>query len=145
MLLPCWLWFCCTQSFRFCGAWDFPRCFCYDTTTTRKIWQSLVYADSDAASTLLWPRRWCYASVELLYLCYIKSEIQLIYVQLNVNIQKKWIGTLKSLCFSWPIWTTDLVCWMMKTRQGGGKGQKGSGSVHAYPQTEDYNLGTMTN
>ena len=90
-------------SLRFCGACNFPRCFCYDPTMTMKIWQSLVYTDGEAAANLLWHRRWCYPFVELLYPFYIKSEMQLIYVQFNVNIQRKWMDTLKSLCFSWPL------------------------------------------
>ena len=49
-----------------------------------KIRLRLVYADGDAAATLLRPRRWSYAFVALLYPFYIKSEV-LIYFQLNVN------------------------------------------------------------
>ena len=50
-----------------------------------KIRLRLVYADGDAAATLLRPRRWSYAFVALLYPFYIKCEVQLIYVLLNVN------------------------------------------------------------
>ena len=57
-----------------------PLRFCYDPTTTMKIRLRLVYADGDAAATLLRPMRWSYALVGLLYLFYIKSEVQLIYV-----------------------------------------------------------------
>ena len=60
------------------------RC-CYIPITTMKIRLRLVYANSDAAATLLRPRRWSYAFIALLYLFYIKSEVQTIYVQLNVN------------------------------------------------------------
>ena len=52
------------------------RC-CYDPTTTMKIWLRLVYADGDAAATLLRPRRWSNAFVALLYPFYIESEIQI--------------------------------------------------------------------
>ena len=55
------------MSLRFCGAGDFPRCFCYDPTTTLKIRLPLIYDDGDAAVTLL-RRRWLsYAYVALLY------------------------------------------------------------------------------
>ena len=54
--------------------------FCYDPTATLKIRLRLVYADGDAAATLLRPRRWSYAFVALLYPFYIKSEVQLIYI-----------------------------------------------------------------
>ena len=60
------------------------RC-CYDPTTTMKIRLRLVYTDSNAAATLLRPRRWSYAFVALLYLFYIKYEVKTIYVQLNIN------------------------------------------------------------
>ena len=48
---------------------------------------NVVYADSDAAATLLRPtsRRWSCAFVALLYSFYIKSAVQLIYVQMNAN------------------------------------------------------------
>ena len=61
---------------------------CYDPTTTMKIWLLLVYPNGDVAATLLRPKRWSYAFVALLYpfYVYIKSEGQLIYVQLNVNV-----------------------------------------------------------
>ena len=60
-----------------------------------KSWLCLFYANSDVAATLLRPRRWSYSFVALLYPFYIKSEIQLIYVQLNVKDR-----VLKSLCFN---------------------------------------------
>ena len=58
-----------------------PFRFCYDPTTTMKIRLRLVYADGDAAATLLQTSRWSYAFVS----CYIKSAVQLIYIQLNAN------------------------------------------------------------
>ena len=70
-------------------------CFCYNPATTMKIPLSLAYADGDAAANLLQPRRWSYAFVALLNPFYIKSENQLVYVQLNVSIQRKWIAMLK--------------------------------------------------
>ena len=55
-----------------------------------KIRLRLVYADGDAAATLQRHKRWSYALVEFVYSLYIKFEVQLAYVQLNVNIQRKW-------------------------------------------------------
>ena len=55
------------------------------------------------------------------------------------------IDALKSLCFSWPLWTTDILCWMIRSRHDGGGGAHGPGSVHDYPQTDGYNFGTLTN
>ena len=97
-----------------CGAWDFPRCLCYYPTTTMKIWLRLVYAYGDAAATLLRHMRLSYAFVLLWYPFYIKSEVQLIYmyVQLNVNIQRKWITYLSRNASA-----TDLLCWMMRRRR----------------------------
>ena len=60
-------------------------------SATTQLRQRIVYADGDAAATLLRPRRWSYVFVAFLYPFYIKSEVQLISVQLNLNIQKKWI------------------------------------------------------
>ena len=54
-----------------------------------------VYADGDAAATLLRPRRWSYAFVALLYLFYIKSVVQLIYDQLNVNDKRAQVDMLQ--------------------------------------------------
>ena len=127
-------------SLLFCGAWDFPRRFCYDPTTTitRHIYPCLVlvqprktrpclteillmvrkesnktkqnYAKATLMTLQLRP---CFdqgdgATLSLRsYIPSIKSETQLIYVQLNVNIQRKWIDALKSICFRWLLWTTD--------------------------------------
>ena len=57
-----------------------------------KIWLRLVYADGDAAATLLRSRRWSYAFIALLYHFCIKSEVQLIYFQLNVNDRRTSAG-----------------------------------------------------
>ena len=64
------------------GTWRFryasttlPLRYCYDSTTTMKIWLRLVYANGDEAATLLRPWRWSYAFVALLYPYYIESEI----------------------------------------------------------------------
>ena len=40
---------------------------CYDLTSTMNIRLHIVYADGDAAATLLRPKRWSYAFVALLY------------------------------------------------------------------------------
>ena len=64
-----------------------PLRFCYVLTTAMKIRLPLVYTDGDAAATLLRPRRWSYAFVALLYPFCIKSEVQLIYVQLSDSIR----------------------------------------------------------
>ena len=55
----------------------------------------LVYADDDAAATLLRPRRWSYAFDALLYPFYIKSEVHLIYVPLNVNERSDQVAMLQ--------------------------------------------------
>ena len=60
-----------------------------------KIRLRLVYADGDAAENLLRPRRWSYAFVALLYPFYIKSEVQLIYVQLNTNDRRAQVAMLQ--------------------------------------------------
>ena len=60
-----------------------------------KIRLRLVYADSDVAATLLRPRRLSYAFVALLYPFYIKSEVQLIYVQLNANVRRAQVAMLQ--------------------------------------------------
>ena len=62
-----------------------------------KIWLRLVYADGDAAATLLRSRRWSYAFIALLYhlIFYIKSEVQLIYFQLNVNNRRTEVPMLQ--------------------------------------------------
>ena len=44
-----------------------------------KIRLRLVYADGDAAATLLRPRRWNYAFGAPLYPLYIKSEVLVIF------------------------------------------------------------------
>ena len=46
---------------------------------------------------------------------------------------------------SLPLRTTDLLCWVVRSRQEGGGGSKVSGSNHGYPQADGYNLGTMIN
>ena len=58
-----------------------------------KIRLRLVYADGDAAATLL--RRWSYGFVALLYHFYIKSEVQLIYAQLNANHRRIHVAMLQ--------------------------------------------------
>ena len=74
----------CTLSVRFHYA---SAILSYDPTTTMKIRLSLVYADGDAVATLSRPRRWSYAFVVILIHFYIKSTVELVYVQLNVNFQ----------------------------------------------------------
>ena len=69
-----------------------------------KIRQRLVYAEGDAAATLLRPRRLRYDFAALLCPFYIKYVVQLICVQLMSTID-----VLNSLCFI----TTDLLCWMI--------------------------------
>ena len=60
-----------------------------------KIRLRLVYAGGDAAATLLRYRRWSYTFVALVYPYYIKSDVQLIYVQLNVNDRRTQVIVLE--------------------------------------------------
>ena len=62
----------------------------------------LVYADGDAAATLLQPRRWSYAFDALLYPLYIKSEVHLIYVPLNVNDRRDQVTMLQMTIMNVP-------------------------------------------
>ena len=94
----------------------------------------LVYADGDAAATLLRPRRWSYAFDALLYPFYIKSEVHLIYVPLNVNDRRDQVAMLQL-----AIMNLD----DRRSRQDGVGGPKGLGPVDDYPQTDGYNVGTM--
>ena len=55
----------------------------------------LVYADGDAVATFLRPRRWIYAFDALLYPFYIKSEVHLICVPLNVNDRRDQVAMLQ--------------------------------------------------
>ena len=73
----------------------FPLRFCYDPTTTMKMRLRLVYTDGDAAATLLRSRQWSYALDALLYPFYIKSEVHLIYVPLNVNERHDQVAMLQ--------------------------------------------------
>ena len=94
----------------------------------------LVYADGDAAATLLRPRRWSYAFDALLYPFYIKSEVHLIYVPLNVNDRRDQVAMLQLAIMNLEV---------RRSRQDGVGGPKGPGSVDDYPQTDGYNVGTM--
>ena len=60
-----------------------------------KIPLRLVYADGVAAATLLRPRRLSYAFVAILYHFHIQSEVQLIYVYLNVNDRRAQVTMLQ--------------------------------------------------
>ena len=60
-----------------------------------KIRLRLAYADGDGAATLLRPRRWSFAFVALLYSFYMKSEVQLINVQLNANDRRAEVAMLQ--------------------------------------------------
>ena len=86
-----------------------------------------VYADGDAAATLLRPRRWSYAFDALLYPFYTKSEVHLIYVQLNVNDRRDQVAMLQL-----AIMNLD----NRRSRQDGVGGPKGPGSIDDYPQTD---------
>ena len=99
-----------------------------------KIWLGLVFADGDIAAALLAvrPSRWSYAFVALLYPFYIKSEVQLIYVQLNVNDKRAHVAMLQ-LTIMKHIY---LLCWIMRSRRGG---------PSMITKAGGYNLGTMTN
>ena len=99
----------------------------------------LVYADGYAAATLLRPRRERYAFVAPLYPFYIKSEVQLIYVQLNVNYRRAQVAVRHMAIMN----LIYLLFLMMRSRQDGGGGSKGSGSAHSYPQTDGKKLDTM--
>ena len=94
----------------------------------------LVYADGFAAATLLRPRRWSYAFDALLYPFYIKSEVHLIYVPLNVNERRDQVAMLELAIMN--------LC-DRRSRQDGVGGSIGPGSVDDYPQTDSYNVGTM--
>ena len=94
----------------------------------------LVYANSNAAATLLRHRRWSYAFDALLHPFYIKSEVHLIYVPLNVNDRRDQVAMLQL-----AIMNLD----DRRSRQDGVGGPKGPGSVDDYPQTDSYNVGTM--
>ena len=124
------------------------------------IWE--LVASSYAAATILlrqWRSRYALSTLMALQLrpCYdigdgatLSLRFCIIYIY---NLKFNWfmsswmsmIDALKSLCFSWPLWTTVILCWMIRSRQDGGGGPHGSGSVHDYPQTDGYNFGTMTN
>ena len=106
-----------------------------------KIRLRLVYSDCGAAATLQRPRRRSYAFVALLYPFYIKSEVQLIYVQLNVNDIRAQVAMLQLAIMNHRI--IMLNDW--RPRQDEGRGPKGPGSAHEYPQTDGYNVSTMTN
>ena len=70
-----------------------------------------------------------------------KSEDQLVYIQLNVNIQRKWTAMLQLAIM--------IQTYYVGLRGPGKKevvgGPKGSRSVHGYPQTDGYNFCTMAN
>ena len=120
-----------------------PLHFCYDPTTTMKIWLRFVYADGDAAATLLRSRRWSYAFIAILYHFYIKSKVQLIYFQLNVNDRRTQVPMLQLAIMSHRHITYMLDDWRFRQDRVGGP--KGPGSVLDCPQTDGYTLGTMTN
>ena len=94
----------------------------------------LVYDDDDAFATLLRPRRWSYAFDALLYPFYIKSEVHLIYVPLNVNDRRDQVAMLQLAIMNLDDW---------RSRQDGVGGPKCPGSVDGYPQTDGYNVGTL--
>ena len=116
------------------------RC-CYDPTTTMKIRLRLVYADCDAAATLLRPSRWGYAFVAQLYPFYIKSEVQLIYVQLTVNDRRNQMAMLQLAIMNHSLIMFDAEVQARRRRRA----KRSWWSVHVYPQTDGYNLGTITN
>ena len=105
-----------------------------------KIRLHLVYADGDAAATLLRPRRWSYAFVALLYPFYIKSEV-LIYFQLNVNDRRAQVAMLQLAIMN----HRHIMLDNWRSRQDGVGGTKGPWSVYDYSQTDGYNMGTMAN
>ena len=72
---------------------------------------------------------------------YIKSEVQLIYVQLNVNDRRAQVAMLQLAIMNHRRIMFD----GRRSRQDGVGGPKGPGFIHDYPQTDDYNVGTMTN
>ena len=94
----------------------------------------LVYADGDASATLLQPRRWSYAFDALLYPFYIRSEVHLIYVPLNVNDIRDQVAVLQLAIMNLDDW---------RSRQDVVGGPKGPRSVYDYPKTDGYNVGTM--
>ena len=124
------------------------------------IWE--LVASSYAAATILlrqWRSRYALSTLVALQLrpCYnlgdgatLSLRFCIIYIY---NLKFNWfmsswmspIDTLMSLCCSWPLWPTVILCWMIRSRQDGSGGPHGSGSVDDYPQTDGYNFGTMTN
>ena len=77
----------------------------------------------------------------LLYPFYIKSDFRLINVQLNANDRRIKVAMLQlAIVNHRHIMLDDQCC-----RQDGVGGPKGPGSVYDYPQTDGYNVGTMTN
>ena len=90
-------------------------------------------------ATLRRPMRWSYAFVALLHPFYIKSEVQLVYVQLDVKIQRKGTAMLQLAIMNYRLIMLDYEFQVRRRRR-----PKGFGSVHVYPQTDGYNLGTMT-
>ena len=72
----------------------------------------------------------------ILYPFYIKSEVQLIYVQMNANDRHTQAAMLQHRL----IRLDD-----PRSRQDGVGESKSPRSVHDYSQTDGYNVGTMTN
>ena len=81
--------------------------------------------------------RFCCAFVFFLY----NTEVQLIYVQLNVNDRRAQVAMLQLAIMNHRLIMLD----DRRSRQDGVEGPKGPGSVHGYPQTDGYNVGTMGN
>ena len=90
---------------------------------------------------MLRPRRWCYAFLALLYPFYIKSESQLIYVQLNINDRRAQVAMFQLSIMNHRLFMLD----GRRSRQDGVGGTKDPGSVHDYLQIDGYNVVTMTN
>ena len=78
-----------------------------------------------------------YAFDALLYPFYIKSEVHLIYFPLNVNDRRDQAAT-------YMLQLAIMNQEYRRSRQDGVGGPKGPGSIDDYPQSDGYNVGTMT-
>ena len=106
-----------------------------------KILLRLVYADGDAAATLPRPRRWNKAFVAPLYPFYIKSEVQLMYVQSNANDRHAQVAMLQLAIMNHRLIMLD----DRRSKQDEVGWPKVPRSIHDYSQTDGYNgVGTMT-
>ena len=105
-----------------------------------KIRLRLVYADGYVAAILLRPRWRSYDFGALFYPVYIKSEVQPIYVQLNVNERRAQIAMLYLAIMNHILIMLDDEVQARQRRRA-----KRSWVRPWHRQTDGYNFGTMTN